>query len=323
MAKSENQKLKILYLLDILRHNTDLDHGITMQEILAKLDSAGVSAERKSVYNDIFLLKELYGEDIEIRKAGKGSEYYVGSRDFELSELRLLVDAVAASKFVTHKKSAELIKKLEALTSKYLAKELHSQVYVTGRIKTMNETIYINVDAISDAIAKGKKISFRYFEWRPDGKKNLRRGGERYFSSPAALCWEDENYYLVAFEDGRIKHYRVDKMQEICTLDEKREIPDDFDPAVYTKSVFGMYGGREENVTLFCKNSICNAVIDRFGKDVMMVPSEDGFNITRKIKISPQFFAWLSGFGTDIRLVFPESVKKEYGDYIKKIAEMY
>ncbi|MBQ8606236.1 MAG: WYL domain-containing protein [Clostridia bacterium] len=323
MAKSENQKLKILYLLDILYSNTDLEKGITMSEILQKLERLGIRCERKSVYNDIFLLREDYGVDIELRKNGKTSEYYVGSREFELSELRLLVDAVSASKFITLKKSSQLIKKLESLTSENQARSLRSQVHVSGRIKTMNETIYISVDAINEAINKGRKISFKYFEWTPKGDKKLRRDGALYTVSPCMLCWEDENYYLVAAQDDVIKHYRVDKMQDISVLGEKRTVPEAFDPESYTSAVFGMYGGREETVTLHCHNSICGAVIDRFGKDIMMLPDADGFSITQKIRISPQFFAWLCGFGKNIRITHPESVISEFKKHIGEIAENY
>lgn len=323
MSKSENQKLKILYLLDILKRYSDLENGITMQQIIQKLEAYGIACERKSIYNDIYLLRDVYGVDIELRKNGKTTEYYVGSREFELSELKLLVDAVSASKFITHKKSSQLIRKLESLASESEAKKLSSSVYVSGRIKTMNETIYINVDAINEAISEGKKISFRYFEWTPKGEKKLRRNGERYKVSPCALCWEDENYYLVGVEEGVTKHYRVDKMQGIEILDEKRDACALFDAADYTNSVFGMFGGREETVTLHCGNSICGAVIDRFGKDIMMIPDGDGFNITRKIKISPQFFAWVCGFGKDIRITHPKTVVDEFKNHIKSISENY
>ncbi len=323
MAKSENQKLKILYLLDILKTYTDAEKGITMQQIISRLSDFGITCERKSIYNDIFLLREIYGADIECFKNGKVTEYCLVSRDFELPELKLLVDAVSASKFITHRKSDQLIKKIENLTSKRLAKNLHSQVFVTNRIKTMNETIYYNVDAVNEAIADGKKIAFKYFEWVPSGEKRLRRDGENYIVSPCALCWDDENYYLVALENGVIKHYRVDKMQGIVCLDEKREVAENFDAAVYSKSLFGMYGGRREKVTLKCDNSIVGAVFDRFGKDIMTIPDKNSFSTTVDVVISPQFFAWVSGFGKSIHITSPESVVSEFKNHIREICTLY
>lgn len=329
MSKSRNQKLKIIYLYDILKRDTDSGHGITMRRIIERLAALGVAAERKSVYEDIALLRDVYGADIETVRAGGHSEYRLLSREFELPELKLLVDAVQSSKFITERKTDELIKKLESLASVNEARGLHGQVFVRGRIKTMNETIYYNVDAVNDGIVGNRAISFRYFEWTPARKKELRRGGALYTVSPLALSWDDENYYLIAFDerDNKIKHYRVDKMQDIRCTERSRQLPggfSDFDAAQYTKKVFGMFGGSEKNVTLCCSDGLAGAVIDRFGQDVMTVPGNSGsFTFTVSVQVSPQFFAWLCGLGDKIKIQAPSDVKDEFIRYIKRIEESY
>ena len=328
MPKSCNQKLRIMYVLDILRRHTDNEHGITMHGITKELCSYGITAERKTIYDDIALLRDVYGADIETIRAGGESEYRLLSREFELPELKLLVDAVQSSKFITRKKSDELIRKLESLTSRYEAQALQGQVYVHNRIKTMNETIYYNVDAVNEGIVRNRRISFHYFEWTPERRKKLRRNGALYTVSPLALGWDNENYYLVAFDgnERRIKHYRVDKMLDISCTDELRESAQElygFDAAVYSRKVFGMFGGREEKVTLLCDNSVAGAVIDRFGQDIMTIPDGDSFTFTAAVQVSPQFFAWLCGLGNKIKIESPESVRQEFKEYIYTISENY
>ncbi len=328
MSKSRNQKLKILYLYDILKRETDFSHGISMRQIIERLAALDIAAERKSVYEDIALLRDVYGADIETVRAGGHSEYRLMSREFELPELKLLVDAVQSSKFITEKKTDELIKKLESLASVNEARGLHGQVFVRGRIKTMNETIYYNVDAVNEGIVANRAISFHYFEWTPRRTKALRRGGALYTVSPLALSWDDENYYLIAFDasENKIKHYRVDKMQDIRCTGRSRKLPggfSDFDAAQYTKKVFGMFGGRERNVTLCCDNRLAGAVIDRFGRDIMTVPGENTFTFTASVQVSPQFFAWLCGLGDKIKIQAPRDVKDEFIEYIQKIKDSY
>lgn len=322
------KRLKILYILDILKKYTDENNGIPLSKILSELEKHGITAERKSVYEDIYALRDVYGADIEINAAGGCSDYRLLSRDFELAELKLLVDAVQSSRFITRKKSDELISKLENLTAVHGARELHGQVYVTNRIKTMNETIYYNVDAVNAAIIANKKITFKYFEWTPDKKKKLRRDGKLYTVSPHALSWDNENYYLIAYnsETSDIRHYRVDKMLDITTLNEARDGSDSFDKfdaAIYSNKIFGMYSGKEQKVTVRFDNFLAGAVIDRFGNDVMMIPDGDTFTVTVNVQISPQFFAWLCGFGKNAKLVYPESAAKEFKEFIKQISDLY
>lgn len=333
MPRNPNQKLKLLYLLKILQERTDEAHAITLAQILGALNGYGITAERKSIYDDLEALR-VYGVDVEMRKE-KNYEYYIANRAFELPELKLLVDAVQSSKFITHKKSNELIKKVEGLASVHQARQLQRQVFVQNRVKTMNESIYYNVDQIHSAISQGVKISFLYFEWavsfttKERIKKRPKRGGERYAVSPWALTWDDDNYYMIGYdtESKKIKHYRVDKMQAIEPTDEKRDgqrVFQKFDMAQYSKMTFGMYGGDEEEVKLRFKNSLVGVAVDRFGKDVFL--SQDGndcFTVNVKVMASPQFFAWVFGLGEDVQILSPPGVVKQFKKHAKKVMKQY
>ncbi len=328
MAKSSNQKLKLLYLMKIMLEKTDEEHGLTTAQIIESLAAYGVGAERKSIYDDIEALK-LYGIDIVPTRNGRNTDYRVVSREFEMPELKLLVDAVQSSKFITRKKSDELIKKIEGFASVYDAHRLHRQVYVANRIKTMNESIYLTVDKIHTAIILNRKICFQYFEWSPQKEKILRHGGAVYCVSPWALTWDDENYYLIAYDSaaGKIKHYRVDKMLKISVSDEEREgreFFDDFDMAYYSKKTFGMFGGREETVRLRCKNKMANIIVDRFGADTIMTVADSGhFEITVKVAVSPVFLTWLMNFGADIKIISPQSVIEDFKALAREALEQY
>lgn len=328
MAKGENQKQKLLYLLKIFMEETDSGHGLSMPDIIDLLGEYQVNAERKSVYDDINTLND-FGYDIRGEKVGKSFVYYMASRDFELPELKLLVDAVQSSKFVTQSKSNSLIKKLENLASVYEGKELHRQVYVANRTKTANEAIFYNVDYIQNAIAENKKIQFKYFQWNQRKEQELRHDGKSYLISPWALTWDDENYYMVGYdsEDGKIKHYRVDKMLKISVSDEKREGKElfkQFDMAVYSKKVFGMYGGKEETVSLLCDNSMAGVIIDRFGKDVAMRESDENHFIARvNVAISPQFFGWVCSLGGLVSIAAPENVVEAMKEELRKQINLY
>lgn len=327
MAKSYQQKLKILYLLKILVEESDENHPMTTARLIEKLESYGISAERKSIYNDIAALCD-FGVDI-IKVSEKPGGYYLAEREFELAELKLLVDAVQASKFITTKKSRELIHKLEKLTSKENAKQLNRQVVVTKRSKAVNEKIYYNVDKIYEAIAKGVKIRFQYFAWTIEKEMELKKNGEFYEVSPFLLSWDDENYYLIAY-DGEaeiIKHFRVDKMLRITSTKEPREGAElfaDFDVGAYTKKTFGMFAGEEETLTLICENALIGVMIDRFGQEVSVRKrDENTFFLRTKVAVSRQFFGWLSGLGKKVRLHAPEEVAKRYQTYLRDILQDY
>lgn len=274
MAKSQNQKLKLIYLARLMQEKTDDEHGLSMSEIISELSLCGVKAERKSIYDDFEALRSI-GMDIEKNIIGNRTEYYLAGRE-------------------------------------------------------LNESIYYTVDDIHNAINRDKQISFKYFKWNADGEKELRRGGKTYQVSPWALTWDDENYYLVAFdaEAGMIKHYRVDKMMKMTVLQERREGAQhfkDFDMALYSKKMFGMYNGRDEFVTLRCKNQMADPIINRFGQDVLLrkVSGEDSFDVTVKVALSPVFLTWVMNFGGDIKILSPDHVAKEQVELAKKIIAAY
>lgn len=327
MAKA-NQKLKQLYLMKILLENTDETHSMTMPDIVSALKAYDITAERKSIYDDIEALR-LYGMDIIGEKSGKTYLYHIGSRDFELAELKLLVDSVQCSKFITAKKSNELIGKIERISSKYEAKQLQRQVFVAERIKTMNESIYYNVDIIHNAIANNVKIRFQYFQWNVDKKQELRHDGEYYLISPWALSWDNENYYLIGYDHkaGIIKHYRVDKMLNISETEEKREgkqLFRQFDMAIYAKKMFGMFDGKEQSVRIECVNSFAGVMIDRFGKSVTMIKTdEEHFVVNVTVAVSRQFLSWIISLGDGVVITAPEDVVELMKDEIRALNRRY
>lgn len=326
--KGENQKLKMLYLVQLFSRETDDAHKLTMPEIIAKLAADGVNADRKTLYQDFDELRR-FGFDIISEKEGKSYYYYLGSRDFELPELKLLVDSVQSSKFITDKKSGQLIKKLESLVSRYEGSQLHRQVIIAGRVKTMNESIYYNVDKIHAAIGNDRQIRFKYFDWNLKKEMEPRYGGKWYQLSPWALMWDDEKYYLVAYDSKHetIIHYRVDKMTQIGILDEKREGHEafrKFNIAHYTNTLFGMFAGDETKVTIEAENRLVSVFIDRFGKDIIIAPvDEDHFRTTVTVAVSKQFFGWIMGIDGDVRIVAPDSVVKQIRAEIESLAERY
>lgn len=328
MPKGTNQKVKLIYIIKYLMENTDENHKVTMPDILKYLEGYDITAERKGIYNDIETIREL-GIDVVGEKIGRNFFYYIASRDFEIAELKLLVDAIQSSKFITEKKSQELIKKLEGLVSVHEAKQLQRQVYVAGRAKTINEGIYYNIDALHNAISTNRKIQFQYFQWNVKKEMELRRNGEFYEVSPWALLWEDENYYLVGFDSAynEIRHYRVDKMLKISCTEENREGKEYFEKfnlAEYSKKNFGMFSGEEEIVKLQVHKDLIGVIIDRFGKDVMIVPAgETDFRINVKVAVSPQFFGWVFGLGNKVKILGPEAVVNRMKEEIRKANALY
>ncbi len=332
MAEKEraglNQKLKMLYLVKIFSEETDDLHALTMREIIGKLESFDVNANRKTLYNDFEELKH-FGFDIISTKIGRDCYYHLGSREFELPELKLLVDSVQSAKFITDKKSQELIKKLESLVSRYEGKQLQRQVVISGRVKTMNESIYYNVDKLHEAINSDSRIRFQYYQWNIRKETELRKNGDWYRVSPWALMWDNENYYLVAFDadDKKIKHYRVDKMLRISLEEERREGRDQFkafNMPRYTKSLFGMYGGEETRVTIEADNSIVGVIIDRFGKDIIIAPvDENHFRTTLDVAVSGQFLGWIMALSRSVRIISPPSVVERMKEEIKPLSDQY
>ena len=328
MPKGTNQKMKLYYLARIMMEKTDDEHMITMPEIKRALEAYGVTADRKSLYDDLEALSVL-GIDIIGEKVGRNYYYHVGKKQFEIAELKLLVDAIQSSKFITEKKSNELIKKLTGMASDYEATQLKRQVVVQGRVKTMNESIYYFVDDVHRSIADNKQISFEYMKWDLD-KKMVRRREEPYVVSPWALTWDDENYYLIAYDEDAdcIKHFRVDKMKSIQILDEKRTGRDkfkEFNLAKYAKMNFGMFGGDQRKVTLKFKNELVGVFIDRFGRDIRVVSTDqEGWSqITVDIAVSDQFLGWIFALGTGVKITGPEDVVERFRDEITAMKKMY
>ncbi len=316
MSKSSNQKTKLLHLARMLLRQTDEDHPLTVPQIIEGLARQDVKAERKSIYDDLDALR-LFGLDVQSRK-GKSPGWFIGGRDFELPEVKLLMDAVQSSRFITQKKSDALLRKLEGLASVHQAGQLQRQVYVAGRIKVMNESIYYNVDKLHTAIAGQKAITFKYFDYDIARNKVFRQEGKRYVVSPYGLIWNSEDYYLVAFDHAHreLRHYRVDKMTEIVVTGLDREGKEQypgFQLAEYGQKHFGMYSGQEMKVTLRGRRDKASLVWDRFGQDVILVPDgEEHFTVTLPVVMSPQFFGWLLGLDGSVTLIGPRQAVCAY-----------
>ena len=333
MTRKINQKLKLFYIKEYLERYSDEEHVVSVRELIDYLDRNGISAERKSIYDDIECLRDLEVDVASVR--GKRSGYYIASREFEMPELKLLVDAVAAAKFLTEKKSQSIIKKIASLTSEHQAGELKRVVYVPNRVRAHNEKIFYSVDAIHRAISENRMINFRYTEWKLDFsgesrvKRMLRRNGKSYAITPCELVWDDEYYYLIGYdgEEDVIKNFRVDKMErpEVSALPaEKNAKTERFDVAKYMSSTFRMFNGPEEDVALLFDNSLIGLVVDRFGENCRVSKhDENSFELHVRAKISPQFFAFLFGCGGKVRVLSPESLKKEYSERVREVAALY
>lgn len=326
MSKSYNQKSKILYLIKILWEQTDEEHPLNAAELIEKLAEYEISAERKSIYDDMQRLKE-FGIGV-VQKRGRGnSGYYLAARTFTLPELKVLVDVVQSSRFITKSKSEELIHKLETFANRYDGRQLQRQVYVASRVKASNEEIYDSVDQIHQALNEGSQICFTYLDWNLQKKLQPRRNGHEYVVSPWSLAWNAENYYLIAYdeEECKIKHYRVDKMGTIRLNHEKRngqEAFSNFDVAQYCNRTFNMYGGREEMLTLQFENYLLGVMVDRFGTEVSIRKrDEQHFSVRVPVAVSGQFFGWLAGIGKQVQILSPESVRLEYRKYLQDLIE--
>ena len=314
MSRGTNQKFKFTYLMKIMLEKTDDEHSLTMPQIMEELEKYDVTAERKSIYTDFQDMTEKFGVEIIKEQIGRETYYHVGAREFELAEVKLLIDAIQSSKFITQTKSRELITKIKSFVSEHQAKQLQRQVYINDRVKTMNESVYYNVDDIHTAINQNKKIRFKYFKWDINTKLVPRHNGDWFIVSPWALTWDDENYYMVAFDDldSKIKHYRVDKMMHISIEEEKRSGRDvfrNFDMAEYSKATFGMYQGQKAKVKIQFANYMCGVFIDRFGKDISFRPIDDERSeLHVDVNVSPQFFGWIFSLGKDVKVTGPSEV---------------
>ena len=325
MPRSTNQKMKLLCLCRILWERTDEDHPMTVPELIRALEEWDIKAERKSIYDDMEALR-VFGLDVQNRK-GKDPGWFLGERSFQLAELKLLVDAVQSSRFISQRKSNDLIGKLESLASVYQARQLQRQVYVDRRAKTMNESVYYTIDKLHTAIASHRSVSFKYFEYNVKKERVFRREGKRYDVSPAGLIWNNENYYLAGYDHRykEMRHYRVDKMAELAVTCLPLEgVSNDFDIASYAQKHFGMFSGREGQVTLRCKNNLVGVVLDRFGREVILVPEgEEYFTVTIRAVVSPQFLGWVFGLGDGVEIKGPDWAANMMKVQLETVARQY
>ena len=326
MSKSDNQKLKILYIRDYLEKNSHEDHPVRASELIYMLEhDHNILCERKTIYSDIEALKD-FGMDI-VSIPGKNGGYYLASRNFELPEVKLLINAVQSSRYLTEKKSKELIEKLCDQCSIQDAGLVRRDVRVSGRVKSMNESIYYNIDAIHDAISQGKQISFRYFDWGIDGQRHYRE--KTYTASPYGLCQDSENCYLLAWSQRHgITSYRIDRMSHIQILPENRIPCPELTGAAFNEHanrLFQMYSGEIVNVKMQFEKDFANVVIDRFGKDTMLIPEPDGihFNFTVPVALSPMFFSWLIGFGDKARILYPQKAIDACKELCREVLTQY
>lgn len=322
MPKPSERNARILALMRILLEQTDENHPLTIAELAEQLGQVGISASRKTLYGDLAEL-QAFGIDVE-RCVSRTTSYFVANRMFELPELKLLADAVAAAKFITEKKSAQLIEKISGLASRFEATEIRRQVFVRGRVKTQNEQIYYNVDTIHQAIAARRPVSFLYFEYcigrgtPARWTKHYRRDGRNYEAVPYALTWDHGNYYMVAYYEkyGGLSNFRVDRMEQISLLGAEavtQPEPLSFDPAQYAKKLFGMFSGPEKRVTLRFDDSLAGVVRDRFGPDAAVTPLCGGkFLVTADVEISPKLLGWLFEYGNRVTIVEPQSLVEEF-----------
>jgi predicted DNA-binding transcriptional regulator YafY len=318
--------LKTLYLLELLMEKTDEEHPLSAAAIVRVLEEEyQIHVNRTTIYSEIRKLTDA-GTDIEHRDE-KPAGYYVGSRMFELAELKLLVDAVQASKFITQKKSAQLIRKLETLCSQQEAKQLSSQVTTYNRPKTPNETVFYNVDRIHSAIFQNHQITYQYVEWTMEKTTVPRHGGAHYNVSPLHLIWDDENYYLIAFDEqtNTVRHYRVDKMRDLVIQEDLRSsqaLEQKIDVATFSRKTFGMYSGVDRDVQLQGTKNLAGVVLDRFGTNIWMRPlDKETFSATVTVTVSRQFFGWLTAIGPELRITGPEEVKEAYRQYLEDILD--
>jgi len=328
MPRKENQRKKLLILRDILLRNTDERHGLTRKEIEVELSRYDIEVSRQTFAEDLELLRE-FGVDIMTDRIGSKTIYYVGEREFALPELKLLIDSIQASRFITEKKAMELIRKMEKLCSKHEAAELQRGAVIVDRIKNMNESIFYNVDAVHQAINQNSKIRFQYFNYNIQAEREYKHGGKIYEESPYAMVCADDNYYLLAYNSERniIKNYRVDKLAAVQVTGEPREgreVFEQYDLKRFTRNSFGMFSGKEAKVTMRFSHRFANAVVDRFGKDVFMRRVDDNWvEVVAPVVVSPMFFRWLYGLGAEAYIVGPQDVREAMKNHLLEVSKLY
>lgn len=327
MAKSPRQKLKLLYIMKYLLEKTDNEHFVSIYDIIEYLETLNIQAERKSIYDDIETLR-LYGLDI-VMKKGKFTGYYVSGRSFELDDLSLLSDIINSSKFITSNKADELVQKIETISSVYEARLMCRKIYVKNRIHSMFESIYPHIDVIHHAINTDRKISFRYFEYSLNKEKLFKKNGMRYLVSPLSIIYDNEHFYLVAYDDSEcmVKHYRIDRMDGIERSLVSRDKPsklEEPDADEYTKKAFSMYGGTESLVKISFHHSLMGAVIDKFGKDIEIFKGDDEhFIIITPVFLSPHFYGWIFSLEEKAKILSPDIAVSGIKNHIALVLKNY
>ena len=322
---SESKKLIPLYLQQLFLERTDKTHFVRMPEIKKYLEEKGINADRRTIYSAISLLSDVDFNIVGVQEKGN-YKYHLPERQFDSNEIKILIDSVSASKFLTEKKSRELIKKLKTLGSSFDNESFNRRVLLDKRVKSMNDRIFKNLDSIYAAISMNSQITFQYVRWNPERKLDLLRSGKEFAASPYAVSLSDDNYYLVAFDKrtNGLRHYRIDKMQSIKLTYETREGKEhfkSFDMVEYSKKTFGMFGGVEESISIEAPNNLAGVFIERFGDSVRLRPSfenKECFIARFTICISPQFFGWLVGLGGKIKILSPDSVREDYVQYLNE-----
>ena len=332
------RKMKLLLLQKILEEQTDEEHFLTANQLADRLKVFGISAERKGIYDDIAALNAYYkpadkkkvdrAQRIEKDEEGRG--YYLTNRLFSVSDLKLMIDAIQSSKFLSDAKTLELIEALETLCSKHQAQGFKRQVIVSNRVKNMNINVHKNVDHLNYAIVEDWKVKFKYFDYDTKQQRAFRKKGGWYVISPFALVYCDDNYYLLGYdaEKGKIMNYRVDRMAFVSAQEgmirEGKDVFAALDLAQYQKYTFSMYSGDVQRVTMRFRNTMMNAVIDKFGKlGYVKEVDKDHFEVTVPVAVSPQFFGWVFGLGNYVTIVGPENVKEKMKKMLDGVRKRY
>ncbi len=324
MPKYPYQKMRLLYVMQHLKEHTDEAHAATLNDMVEALQRQGISCDRKSLYADMEALR-CSGMDIVLTK-GNRFAYFWANRPFELAETKILIDAVQSARFLTAKKSHQLIGKLEALASSHEASSLHKQVFIDGRIKAQNESVFYAVDSLHTAIAQNKQVSFKYFEYTLTKTMRTRRNGHVYRVSPYMLHWDGNKYYLIAhYPEHGLTHFRVDKITEIEPLEDPRHPSNEsLDLVSYVQQTFSMFGGKPEKVAICFSNELIGSAIDRFGSDIVIKKVDEGhFSIEVQVAISPSFFSWIFQFAGKAVVIGPEAVVAQMKQLVKKQSRIY
>lgn len=321
--KQYQSKARLLVLLKMFYELTDKDHTMTNVEIIDYLEKENVQANLATLRDDIALLKK-HGYDIRTI-VSRPNRYYWGEREFELSELKLLVDAVASSRFITESKSKVLSRKLYQFSSKHQRRGIKRNIAAVKRIKTDNEEIYKIIDTVNDAINRKKKIAFQYTEYNAKAKKILRNAGEVYELSPYALFWNDDNYYVVGWSEkhNNVSVFRADRLYAVAVLPERAEKrPEGFSLEDYSKRIFEMYDGEPVAVRLKCRNDLMKYIVDRFGDDIeVKTADKDHVIVTVSVSLSPTFYGWVFQFEGGIKILSPRKAEKKISEMAQIIID--